>query len=93
MWPAGLVLKAVLCVEVIDLDDDVTHLPKAEIGKVESRNRKVKSGNLENRKQKSTSALAFGAVDRSPRSRKNRNAESRKQKSSAFSFRPLDHCS
>jgi hypothetical protein len=43
MWPAGLVLKAVLCVEVIDLDDDVTRLPKAEIGKAESRNHKSKA--------------------------------------------------
>ena len=63
MWPAGLVLKAVLCVEVIDLDDDVTHLPKAEIGKAESRNRKVKSGNLENRKQKFNLGFPFGPVD------------------------------
>jgi hypothetical protein len=43
MRPVGLVLKAVLCVEVIDLDDDVAHSLKAEIGKAESRNHKSKA--------------------------------------------------
>ena len=52
MWPVGLVLKAVLCVEVIDLDDDVAHSLKAEIGKAESRNHKSKAEMLKAPDQK-----------------------------------------